>query len=560
MHLFRWLSLILLFILPARAQEFLPPEQAFAFSAQMNGAQSVRVSFKIADGYYMYRDEFKFSVVSPDGAVSQTGAVKLPAAQIKFDENFNQDMAIYHKQVSVDVPIQKKQAGEALFKVVVTSRGCADKGLCYPPRQTQAVLKISDVAAPKPVETPAEVVKPEVDKTEVAPQSPAPKAAAPASVQPLLPAAAAPPSIDAVKTHAAAFDNSSDATNILSQRHWAYALLAMFGLGVLLSLTPCMLPMLPVLSAMLAGQRNVSRGRGFLLALSYVTGMAAVYALIGVLVAHTGSGLHQYLQSPWVLGGLAGLMVVLALSMFGLFQLQLPVAWQTWLSQRTQGQHGYVGGLVLGAGSALIASPCVTAPLVGILTYISQTGHAAFGGLALLVLAYGMGVPLLLLGAGFGQLVPKSGAWMLRIKTIIGVLMLAAAVWIAQPLWSKYVPKNSAELAFQPIHTVAELDNALAQSNQPILLDVYADWCRSCIEMERKTFSEPRVRQAMSEMTLLRVDMTDYTEAHAALLQRLNLYGPPAVVRFAPNTAREQLRVVGFEAADVFLGRLRPLP
>jgi thiol:disulfide interchange protein DsbD len=549
-HLKFFLLSLWLVLLPAHAQKFLPPDQAFAFSAQMRGAQTVQVTFEIAPNYYMYRDEFKFVVVSPDGSVVQNGAVKLPAAQIKFDENFNKDVAIYHNRVTVDVPIKKIANSDGLFKIVVTSRGCADKGLCYPPRQTQAVLTASAAADTKVAVKPAAPIK-------TIPEKPTqPPVVAP---QPIT---ATPPSIQTAQATAAAFDNSAYARDIFAQRNVLYALAIVFGLGVLLSLTPCMLPMLPVLSAMLAGQRNVSRGRGFLLALAYVTGMALVYALIGVIAAQTGAGLHRYLQSPWLLGGLALLLTVLALSLFDVFQLQLPARWQTWLVAKTQGKYGYTGAAVLGAASALIASPCVTAPLVGIITYIAQSGNVALGGLALFVLAYGMGLPLLLLGAGLGQFLPKSGAWMVRIKQVIGVLMLLAALWIAQPLWGKYWQTAwgtpQAVLMFEPIQNKAQLNAAIAQSNQPVVLDLYADWCRSCIEMEQKTFSDPRVRQAMTGMTLLRVDMSNYTEAHAELLQQFNLYGPPAVMILEPITGRETIRVIGFEPAEVFVTRLSP--
>ena len=549
-HLKFFLLSLWLVLLPAHAQKFLPPDQAFAFSAQMRGAQTVQVTFEIAPNYYMYRDEFKFVVVSPDGSVVQNGAVKLPAAQIKFDENFNKDVAIYHNRVTVDVPIKKIANSDGLFKIVVTSRGCADKGLCYPPRQTQAVLTASAAADTKVAVKPAAPIK-------TIPEKPTqPPVVAP---QPIT---ATPPSIQTAQATAAAFDNSAYARDIFAQRNVLYALAIVFGLGVLLSLTPCMLPMLPVLSAMLAGQRNVSRGRGFLLALAYVTGMALVYALIGVIAAQTGAGLHRYLQSPWLLGALALLLTVLALSLFDVFQLQLPARWQTWLVAKTQGKYGYTGAAVLGAASALIASPCVTAPLVGIITYIAQSGNVALGGLALFVLAYGMGLPLLLLGAGLGQFLPKSGAWMVRIKQAIGVLMLLAALWIAQPLWGKYWQTAwgtpQAALIFEPIQNKAQLNAAIAQSNQPVVLDLYADWCRACIEMEQKTFSDTRVRQAMSGMTLLRVDMSNYTEAHAELLQQFNLYGPPAVMILEPITGRETIRVIGFEPAEVFVSRLSP--
>ena len=562
----------------AHAEEFLPPEQAFVFKAQMQDNQNVQVTFSIAPNYYMYRDEFAFSVVSPDGSVVQNGAVKLPIAQNKFDENFGKEMAIYHRKVIVNVPIKKIADSDGLFKLVVTSRGCADQGLCYPPRKTQAVLtatgaaaalskdtsQSSAVAAQADVKAPKEGDGKNVgieNGSSATPQN----GSEPVVVdsQPKFSetsANASIPNFETAQATAASFDNSAYARDIFSQHNFAVALAVIFGLGLLLSFTPCMLPMLPILSTILAGQRDISRGRGFFLAWAYVTGMALVYALIGVIAAKTGAGLHQYLQSPWVLGAFALILAVLALSLFDVFQLQMPASWQTWLTEKSQGKSGYVGAVLFGAASALIASPCVTAPLVGIITYISQSGNALMGGVALFVLAYGMGMPLLLLGAGLGKFLPKSGAWMVRIKQIVGVLMLIAALWIAEPIWGKYWQKAwsdpQAALMFKPAQNSAELDVLIAQSDRPVMLDLYADWCRSCIEMERKTFSDSRVREAMADMTLVRVDMTNYTEAHAALLQRFGLYGPPAVIILEPLTGRERLRIIGFEPPEVFEPRL----
>ena len=254
------------------------------------------------------------------------------------------------------------------------------------------------------------------------------------------------------------------------------------------------------------------------------------------------------------------MLLLLALSLFDVFQLQLPVAWQAWLNGKTQGKNGYWGVAVMGAVSALIASPCVTAPLVGVITYIAQTGDLVLGGLALVVLAYGMGVPLLLLGAGLGQFLPKRGAWMVRIKQAIGLIMVAAALWIAQPLWGRYWQNawgdQVAVVAFQPVKSIAELNTVLANSDKPVFLDLYADWCRSCIEMEKKTFPDPRIKERMARMTLVRVNMTAYTDDDAALLAHFKLYGPPAMIVLEPITGREKMRVVGFEGADEFMRSL----
>lgn len=567
----------------AQTAAFLPPDQAFVFKAQMLNPTTAQVQFNIAQNYYMYRDEFTFAVVSPDGAVVQNGTVKLPTAQIKFDENFNKDMAIYHGSVVLNVPIRKIKSSDGLFKLVVTSRGCADKGLCYPPRKTQAVLTATGEAAAVAASESANVDGGKATKNAVESSVNDSATATPNAVTPTSDAALAsmPPSVPVdsnaqsdgsntgsdINTNinlnntadATTVDNSAYARNVFVQNNPLMALAVVFGLGVLLSLTPCMLPMLPILSTMLAGQNDRTRGRGFWLALSYVTGMALIYALVGVLAAQTGAGLHRYLQSPWVLGAFAGLLGLMALSMFDVFQLQLPAAWQNFIARHTQGKTGYVGAAVLGAASAVIASPCVTAPLVGLIAYISQTGHVGMGGLALFVLAYGMGLPLLILGAGFGRFVPKSGAWMLRIKQLIGVLMLAAAVWIAQPLWGKYWDVawgTPSAVQFQSVRSVDALNQVVAESDKPVFVDMYADWCRSCIEMEKKTFPDERVQKIMQGMTLVRVDMTDYTEDDAALLARFKLYGPPAMLVLEPLTGAEKVRVIGYQTPDEFIQSL----
>ena len=576
------------------AADYLPPEQAFQFDAQVinvNTAHpSVQVIFKIAPDYYMYRDEFAFTIASPDGRVVQNGAVKMPAAQTKFDENFGKEVAYYHNTVKLNVPIRVSGSDEAAFKLVVASRGCADKGLCYPPRKNQVVLRVtpvSDSAVEPKLNSPqvtANTNNPKNSKTgsegtvdlskETQPQTKSVEIKPTNSIAPLndVSDSASVPSSGGVSISAStqsseptsSLDNSNFAGDLFENNRLLWALFTVFGLGVLLSLTPCMFPMFPILTVLLAGQqKSQSRWRGLALAFAYVTGMALIYALVGVIAARTGVALQNYLQNPWVLLAFSGLLVVLALSMFDVFQIQMPERWQLWLQNKTQGKNGYWGALMMGAASALIASPCVTAPLVGLISYIAQTGQVALGGLALLVLAYGMGLPLLLLGAGLGQWLPKAGGWMTRVKMLIGILMLGVAVWVAQPVWSKYWQQwrgtsaaASVNTEFKRVSSLNEIESQIAQSDRPILIDLYADWCRSCIEMEHKTFSDPRVRQRMAQMQLLRVDMTQYTEQDSEILKHFGLYGPPGIIILEPQTGREKGRIVGFEPAEQFLKSL----
>ena len=544
-----------LWSMPAHAQsngDFLPPEQAFVFKASMSNPNTVKVQFTIAPNYYMYRDEFMFKVVSNNGEVVQAGTVALPKALIEFDPNFNKDMAIYENTVSLNVPIQNKTTQEALFKIVVTSRGCAKGGLCYPPRQTQAVLTApaqavssqennNALTAPKAPVTPKTTA--ESAQTVVAATSNVNEAAT-SNITP-----SAPLNTPIV------IDNTNYSQNIFQNNNGLMALVLIFGLGLLLALTPCMLPMYPILTTILSGQQDTRRMRSTLLAFAYVTGMAVVYALVGIVAAKTGAGLYRYMQSPWVLGVFTMLLVLLALSMFDVFHIQLPAQWQAWIQHKTQGKSGYTGAMMLGAASALIASPCVTAPLIGLVGFIVQTGDVFKGGVALLVLAYGMGLPLILIGAGLGRWLPKSGAWMIRIKQLIGVVMLLAALWVSQPLWYKTwlnAIGDTPVTTFTPVTTATELQRKINQSDKPVFVDIYADWCRSCIEMERKVFPDTRVQAAFGKMTLLRVDMTKFSDEDAAILNSLKLYGPPAMLVFEPVQGREVMRIIGFQEVDAF--------
>ena len=586
-----WFSCLL--PISASAADYLPPEQAFPFDAQLvniNTAQpSVQVVFNIAPDYYMYRDEFAFTIVSPDGRVTQNGGVKMPPAQTKYDENFGKNVAYYHGSLRLNVPIRVTGEDEAAFKLVVASRGCADKGLCYPPRKNQVVLRMTP-SAPSSVA----IQKKTDDATALLNESPAGKkvpsaasnntdARTSAEVVEIKPTNSTASLTDASQDaggvrissedspantatiSSKSLDNSNFAGRLFEQNHLFWALLTVFGLGVLLAFTPCMFPMFPILTVLLAGQKqNHSRWRGLGLAFAYVSGMALVYAAVGVIAARTGVALQNYLQSPWVLLAFSALLIMLALSMFDVFQIQMPERWQLWLQNRTQGKNGYWGALVMGAASALIASPCVTAPLVGLISYIAQTGQVALGGLALLVLAYGMGLPLLLLGAGLGQWLPKAGAWMTRVKMLIGVLMIGVAVWVAQPLWDKYWQPLSGQSSaqaesFQRVRDLNEIQTRVAQSDRPVLIDLYADWCRSCIEMEHKTFPAPLVRERMAQMQLLRVDMTRNTPQDAEILKHFGLYGPPGIIVLEPKTGREMGRVVGFESAAQFTRSLQQM-
>lgn len=594
-----------------RADDFLAPEQAFQLKAEVADAHRVRLSWTIAPGYHLYRDRLSFKA-----AGAQLGQAALPDGRRKFDANFNQEMETYQDSLVVTLPA----TAAAPFTLQVGYQGCADAGLCYPPALRDYRV---DMAAPGPL-APAAAATP-------AP-TPAPATPAVANVAPAAPAAAmtASPASPAHPASAEPEDDSSLAARTLrSGSAWRIGL-AFLAFGLLLSFTPCVLPMVPILSSIIVGQGAVSRGRGFALALAYCLGMALVYTSLGVAAGLAGEGLAGALQKPWVLLTFGALLVGLALSMFDVYQLQLPSALQTRLSQ-TSGDLGggrFAGVFVMGALSALIVGPCVAGPLAGALLYISQTRDVWTGGWALFSMAVGMSVPLLLTGISAGSLLPRAGAWMNQVKRLFGLLLIAVAVWMVTPVFSvpvamamwgvlallcavflqvfaplaagaglrSHVGKTLGltllvaglcELAgaagagsdvlqplgrlgatasgaaaapeaarFSRIKTAAELDRVLAAGGAPVLLDFYADWCVSCKEMERYTFSQAEVGGKLKQLRLLQVDVTANSDDDKALMKRFGLFGPPGIILFDAGKEIPDSRVIGFLAPQPFLRHL----
>jgi thiol:disulfide interchange protein DsbD len=382
--------LTLLFSAPARAEEdFLDPAVAFKFSARMLDAKTASVTYDIADGYYMYRERFAFKA---QGAT--LGKPDIPPGKVKFDETFNKEVETYRKHITITIPVDT--AGP--FTLTVTSQGCSDKGLCYSPQDAQASLIGSGGSSPAPA---------------------AASAAAPA---------------------APGADGDSELGKIEAALKGGRLLVilplfALLGLG--LAFTPCVLPMVPILSSIIVGEgARSSRSRGLLLSLTYALGMAIVYTALGVAAGLIGEGLAAALQNPWVLGAFGLLMVGLSLSMFGVYELQVPAGLQSRLStvSNRQSSGKLAGVFAMGAISALIVGPCVAAPLAGALVYISQTRDVVVGGGALFAMAVGMSVPLVLVGVSAGTLLPRAGAWMDNVKQFFGVLLLAMALWLVSPV------------------------------------------------------------------------------------------------------------------------------
>ncbi|MGA8008538.1 MAG: protein-disulfide reductase DsbD [Thiomonas sp.] len=438
---------VLLPVAQAQQGDFLPPDEAFQFTAKAQDAKTVLLQFKAAKGYYMYQERFHFESQTPGVELGKPG---FPPAHVLFDKNLGHDVAHYRDLVSIPLPVLK---APAMFKMLVTYQGCADAGLCYPPIEKLATVSLNGfggngtVSIAEPDEeggaqasaassnasglvTGLMAAASGARAAASSPAAAAPSATAPAS------ASAEAVSASAASTVPQGGDSSRIGAALASGN--LLSILPMFLVfGLLLAFTPCVLPMIPILSSIIVGQGDkVSRGRGFALAVAYSLGMAIVYTAFGVAAGLLGQGLAASLQNPWVLSVFALLLVALSLSMFGFYELQVPSALQSKLSStsdRMQGGH-FAGVFLMGGISALIVGPCVAAPLAGALLYISQTGNAVIGGVALFSLAVGMSVPLLLVGLGAGTLLPKAGGWMDGVKAFFGVLLIATALYMIAPV------------------------------------------------------------------------------------------------------------------------------
>jgi thiol:disulfide interchange protein DsbD len=394
--IFNWLCALLLAVwLPlAQADDFLPPEQAFVLKAELRDAHTVKLHWSIPPGYHLYRERLSFT--GPG-----VGQPQLPAGQRKFDENFGKEMETYYSSLSLEVPV----SGNGPFTLTVGYQGCADAGLCYPPEVRSYRIDPAAMGVLTALAGSAEAV--------------------PAAGQP-----------GAAATPEHAEDDASLAQRMLQGGSVWRIGGAFLVFGLLLSFTPCVLPMVPILSSIIVGEGNVRRRRGLLLAGAYSLGMALVYTALGVAAGLAGEGLAGALQKPWVLLTFGALLFALALSMFDVYQLQLPGALQSRLSESSGRQSGgkIAGVFIMGALSALIVGPCVAGPLAGALLYISKTGNAVIGGWALFAMATGMSVPLLLTGLSAGSLLPRAGAWMNHVKTVFGLLLIAVAIWMIGPV------------------------------------------------------------------------------------------------------------------------------
>ena len=542
--------------------EFLPAREAFKLNAGVRNNQAV-YRWEIADGYYLYKDRFRFESTTPNQAELGEPIFSRQGKR-KQDPEFGEVVVFYH-DIEVTVPVLKSQ--DDFIEIKAHYQGCAEKGLCYLPETQTDMFNLN---------TPT---------TEATAQTPA---------------------IPVIVTRS---ENNTDTesalglVSILQNSSWLTILGLFFLLGIGLTFTPCVLPMLPILSGIIVGQDRLTTGKGFALSVAYVLGMAATYAIVGVVMGSMGEQVQVYMQKPSILFSFSAVFVLLSLSMFGFYELQLPSTLQTRLNVLSQKQKGgtYVGVILMGALSALIVTPCVTAPLAGALLYIANTGDAVFGGLTLFALGLGMGVPLVIVGTTGANVLPKAGPWMDSIKALFGVMLLGVALWLVKHLipegltqaaWGflailgglylgaldrapsvKYKLAKGAGLSaliygviliyvsiapdraslvaaniglpvdtghqnssppFETVRSSQELENKLltAKTNRvPVIMDFYADWCTACLEMEHGAFASKDTQNLLADYEWLQIDLTNNPEARA-LLTEYRVPGPPSVLFF----------------------------
>ena len=564
---------------PQKNNDFLPVEEAFSITGRLEG-NNAYIDFKVAPAHYLYKERFKF-LTTP--TVQTIGQPQFPEGKSQFDPNFNKTVDIFAENISIKIPVQTSGDRPELL---VTFQGCAAAGLCYPPHK---------VFVPLTNEYPIQEA-----------------------------AISAPPEQKPTGADEHYYENQLKESSLL------LSILLFFLAGIGLSLTPCVLPMIPIMSSLILGQQNISTSRTMGLTLVYILSMSATFAIAGTVTGFFGASLNLQakLQSPWLIVPFSILFIILALSMFGLFELQLPAFIRDRLGTSPKKQGNLSSAALMGTLSALVVSPCVSAPLAGSLIYISTTGDALLGCLSLFALGIGMGVPLLAIGLGGRQILPKAGTWMNSIRSFFGVLLLGVAIWMLdrviapqitlllwgglligcsiflgalnfqalkgyqalrqtialllltygvcliigfakgnsnpfQPLAS--VQQNSPATTdntpvFQRIKTLKALTQALAQAasqKKAVMVDIYADWCISCKTMETTLFPSPQIKPLLTELTLIKFDITESTAEHTQFLTQFQLFGPPALLFFdATGVYQPQLKIMGKPSENLLQNRL----
>ena len=598
----------------AQNADILSPEEAYKYSIADSGGV-ISLDWHVEEGYYLYRGKMSY-LSNTDSVVF--GNIDLPEGLHHEDEFFGVQ-PVYRDRFQVLIPYTVTGEAPASIDLTIRSQGCADIGLCYPPQRWKETINLVAAVGTSSGDSGASALNVVTDN--IVAQTTTAAAQAPGSTARF----AAPPVSEQARL-----------ASLISGSSMLLVIATFFGAGLLLALTPCVLPMVPILSGIIAGEGDdISAMKGFSLALTYVMGMAVVYTGAGIAAAAVGIQLQAVFNQPWVLAVFSGLFVILAMSMFGLFTLQMPSSVQSKLSAISGNQKGgtYIGTFVMGALSSLIVTACVAPPLVATLTVISQTGDMLRGGSALFALSMGMGAPLLLVGASAGKLIPKAGPWMDAVKNAFGFMMLGLAIWmmsrvlpgeVTLALWGVLIfmagvtiggltPLSTDSigmhklakgfgvlaiiygsvllvgslagsssmvrplatlntgggasatedhgLAFRRVKSSADLDVAIAEASSQgysVMLDFYADWCVSCVEMEKYTFPDAGVQDALARTVLLQADVTANDEEDKALLQRFGVFGPPTIVFFgADGLQRDGYEVVGYMKANQFASHVR---
>jgi thiol:disulfide interchange protein DsbD len=597
----------------------LPPEQAFGVDAIAADGNTLLLRFTPAPGYYLYRDKTRLALQSRDGGALpgiSPDRPRWPKGVAHRDAHFG-DVIVYFDQVEVRVSLRRERPDAAETTLTVGFQGCQTDGICYPP-----MTRTLAVSLPVGKVTPNDATEP---VAAVAPRTPSPATAAVQATQADSTARGGAMTRDASEFPGGAAEDTRLAA-ALAGNSQAWTLLGFFGAGLLLAFTPCVLPMIPILSGLIAGRgERIGARRAFWLSFVYVLANALVFTVAGVIAGLVGANLQAAFQAPWVLVAFSALFVALSLSMFGLYELQLPAALRSRLGALSDHQRGgsWAGVAAMGALSALIVGPCVAPPLAAAVLYIGQTRDPVLGGAALFLLAMGMGAPLLAFGVAAGRGLPTSGPWMMTVQRVFGFLFLGLAIWMLsrilpapvvlglwgllalaaatwafnaattprtrmaarfaalvlgvvgaaqllgalaggrdpmQPLAGAFGAQEARALQFRMIKSVADLDREVADAQaagKPLLFDFYADWCVSCKEMEKYTFTQPEVHAALADFVLLKADVTANDVVDQALMQRFGIIGPPSTLFFVNGAERRELRLIGFEKAGLFVERVQ---
>ncbi len=553
--------------LPENQPQFLSPDEAFQMTYDFVDEKQIKVKWKIHPGYYLYMGMFEFESLDKNNKILK---VKMPEGKKKTDEFFG-EVDVYYFSTNADIFLEKNI--QNLINLKVKYQGCADAGLCYPPISKNISLR---------------------NET----------------------------SINNIKK-VSMFESQNAMSNYLSSNSLFYSSIIFYLAGILLAFTPCVLPMVPILTGIIAGQGNVSQRKSIALSIVYVVSMSFTYAIAGIVVAVSGTNIQASLQNPYVIGLISLLFFIFALAMFKFFDIQMPKSVQTVMTNLSnKRKSGSIFDIAaMGILSALIVGPCVTAPLIGALIYIASTGDILVGGAALFTLGMGMGTPLIILGSTTTRLISKIGPYLELINYFFGILFLLVSIWLlerilsiqtAAYLWSAsslvlifllfksskiltgkiskaiisilsvtlfiysalqingvqkntyYDPLTSfiekkQSVKFLTVETVKELNKEINQSTKVVMVDLYADWCVACKELEKYTFSDPRVSQILNQITLIKFDITKITDSHSLYLKQMKIFGPPGIFFYNNGKEIKNTRIVGYIESDDFLNVLKLL-